>query len=232
MDNLKMKQLSLLNFNGTTPSVRVPNEMMARYFPDVNGPLFCGVAHLRMAIYDIVYGTIHETVQRYLRSKGENTLYSDMANFLKETFDRKESGNLYETRNPEAYVMMLYFFRGDVDEHGNRGNIVYTSDIFYPIPVAQGGNLVSRFVLTFPVGLMFNKTEIVISYGEGDVKFFMLLSNLETLGLHKVVCGQPTMRMKSILLPTNRKSTQLTDAHVEQLISGQFKHPPGHNSVK
>lgn len=218
----RLETLSLLNFNGTTPSVRVSDEIMDKYFPDLLTPLYCGVAHIRMQLHNIISGELLATTQRVLRSHGPGNLYSDVADFIDQTHERKQSGNLFEKPFPEVYVMMLYFFRPDVNENGNRGQILYTSDIFYPLAMSPSNKLVTRFALAFPVGLMFAGEEICISYGEGDVKLFMMIADLDTLGLHAVKCVDPTIRFKTLSLPSNRRATDITKRSADSLETTLF----------
>ena len=224
-------KLNLLNFNGTTPSIRVPQSMIDAYFPNVNFPLFCGVAHIRMQTHPIVANGLFNATQEILIRGGTNTLYSDVANFLAQSHERKINDELYELPFPETYLMMLYFFRGTPDENGNIGRILYTSDIFYPMAVSPQGTVVTKYNLVFPVGLMFAGREIAISYGEGDIKLFVMLSNLETLGLNPTNCGNITMRLKNIPIQSiNRPSNFITTQKVSSLLENMYALPPGFES--
>lgn len=155
--------LNLVDIAGTTPSIAVDKDVIEQYFPDYIGRLYCGVAHVRIKIRSFIEDRMYDYMINKLKGTGRKLNIPDLYEHAK---FKKDNGNAY--LHDDAYLMMLYFFDPDVDSDDNRGNIIYVSDIFYPNSFTIH-NEASNFILVFPTGLVFNKDQIIISYGEGDV---------------------------------------------------------------
>lgn len=193
--NGDLLKIQLVDVAGTTPSIEINPEMKSKYFPGVNHPIYAGVAHIRIRFkYFLENDERFNFIVNYL-SRKEGNLYSDIISLFRTSRERFKNGDIYA--HDDAYLMMMYFFNPDIDERGNRGNIEFISDIFYPLSRTIQTRQMSNFLLVFPTGLMMYGDEIVISYGEGDVFQRILVTNLETLGL-RLSKDYSSLQLKSI----------------------------------
>lgn len=180
-ENGNLRTIQLIDFAGTTPSIEITPGIKSKYFGQIENKIYCGVAHVRIKIKEFVEDkNLYKSIISFL-SQRKGTLNKNLVSMLKYNYERYTNSNI--NLHPDAYLMMLYFFNPEPDRKQNIGTITHVSHIFYPIPVAVGSGLPSGFMLAFPTGLMMENENIIISYGEGDVKERILVTNLDKIGL-------------------------------------------------
>lgn len=171
----------LLSFAGTTPSVKVNIDRfkeLTKYPGDKQ--IYAGVAHVRSSISELLGQNTDDTIQ-LIAALEQNRETHNYAIFLKKIiniFGIYEANGLKVYLHPDLYLMCVYYFDSEFQ-------IIGLSDIFIPVHYDKKTIMTSRFLLAFPVGLMFSEVgEIYITYGEGDIKLKLLRTNMSILGYH------------------------------------------------
>lgn len=162
-------KIKLFNMAGTTPAITVTKQLQKNLRLKPHANLKIAVGHVRLNFAGRI---IEEKEWMALRKVLDISPFFDS---LKLFLDKLVSYEDYLYFHNDIYCMILYIF------DGTNGNIIYSSDVFLPMAWQKEGIPQSKIPLAFPCGIALGGDDIIISYGEGDIKSRLITIDSDTI---------------------------------------------------
>jgi hypothetical protein len=205
--NLLRDTVKFYAFSGTTPSIPITPEIAKQF--GFSGDVYAGVAHIRMGMLplfrDMGLGATSNEIFDCIKSEMESEyeFFGSYIEFLEKFKTYTDADEMYWVLG-DVYAMCVYFFDPSVSKNKTLGDIIATTNVFMPMALNIDGSLCTRTPVVFPTGLMFEGSNIIISYGEGDIKTKLMKCDISRLGFaeyNNAYCSN--LKFKVLELPSN-----------------------------